>query len=508
MNGEGNGELPKGWVLAKLGDLVNPSSEKVEPTDRPDAPYLSLEHIEPHSGAIIGRGSGSDVNSTKAVFRAGDVLYGKLRPYLNKVTVPDFEGICSTDILVFRQQPWFDSRFLRHFLSTPAVVEFANHNSTGVQLPRIGFDTLGAFEIPLPPLAEQRRIVAAVEAVLAKVNAARDRLNRVPAILKRFRQAVLSAACSGRLTAEWREGSKLSETAAQFVDRIIEARRDRIKSRGQAGTRILSKARNLVRQSVDKGALDELPDGWDWVTWDDLADWITYGFTRPMPHVEQGIPIVSAKNVRDGTLSFDDLEYTTQSAFEELSAKDKPRSGEILITKDGAIRGRAAVVDTDLPFCITQAVAVVRFGGPSADPHYLLRVIQCPFTQRLIDEESSGTAIPHISITDFGRFPVPLPPLTEQQEIVRRIGKLFALADQIEDRLADARQMADRLTQAVLAKAFRGELVPTEAALARRENRPYEPAADLLARIRAERENETPAKKPRAKRTPFRGAST
>lgn len=197
-------ELPEGWAACALGELVQPSSEKVEPNECPDAPYLSLEHIEPHMSTILGRGRGSDVNSTKAVFRAGDVLYGKLRPYLNKVVVPDFDGICSTDILVFRPSPWIDASFLRYFLSTPAVVEFAHHNSSGVQLPRINFDTLGTFEIALPPLAEQRRIVAAVEAVLAKVRAARERLNCVPAILKRFRQSVLSAACSGRLTADWR----------------------------------------------------------------------------------------------------------------------------------------------------------------------------------------------------------------------------------------------------------------------------------------------------------------
>ncbi|HKI33401.1 MAG TPA: hypothetical protein VKA46_16220 [Gemmataceae bacterium] len=94
-------ELPEGWVSVHLGELVSPSSEKVEPGESPNARYLSLEHIEPHTGRIIDHGHGSDVKSTKTVFRTGDVLYGKLRPYLNKVTVAEFDGICSTDILVF-----------------------------------------------------------------------------------------------------------------------------------------------------------------------------------------------------------------------------------------------------------------------------------------------------------------------------------------------------------------------------------------------------------------------
>lgn len=140
----------------------------------------------------------------KTVFHAGDLLYGKLRPYLNKVTIPDFEGVCSTDILVFNQNQNISNRYLMRFLSTQNVVEYANLNSKGISLPRVSFDRLAQISIPLPPLAEQRRIVAAVEALLDRVNASQERLDRVPGLLKAFRQAVLAAACSGRLTEGWR----------------------------------------------------------------------------------------------------------------------------------------------------------------------------------------------------------------------------------------------------------------------------------------------------------------
>src|SRR5690606_22802023 len=95
----GGEALPPGWRYVTLGEVVQPSKEKVEPDERPGDRYLSLEHIESETNRIIDCGSASDVSSTKSVFRAGDVLYGKLRPYLNKVAVPDFGGICSTDIL-------------------------------------------------------------------------------------------------------------------------------------------------------------------------------------------------------------------------------------------------------------------------------------------------------------------------------------------------------------------------------------------------------------------------
>jgi type I restriction enzyme S subunit len=189
-------------------------------------------------------------------------------------------------------------------------------------------------------------------------------------------------------------------------------------------------------------------------------------------------------------LEFASVDFTSRGAFAELSDKDRPVRGEILLTKDGSI-GRAAIVDTDKPFCINQSVAVLRFGGFTAHAPYLLRVIQSPFTQRLIREGAGGTAIPHISITTFGTFAVPLPPLEEQIEIALRVDGLFGLAQRIETHLARVSIGANRLPQSILAKAFRGELVPTEAELARREGREYEPAAVLLERIKKEREKET-----------------
>ena len=86
--------LPQGWENIKLGDITQPSKEKVNPLEISDIRYIGLEHIEKETGRLLGYGSSGDIRSTKSVFRSGDLLYGKLRPYLNKVYVPDFEGIC------------------------------------------------------------------------------------------------------------------------------------------------------------------------------------------------------------------------------------------------------------------------------------------------------------------------------------------------------------------------------------------------------------------------------
>ena len=150
--------------------------------------------------------------------------------------------------------------------------------------------------------------------------------------------------------------------------------------------------------------------------------------------------------------------------------------------------------------CLGQRMMLMRV-HPWMNSTFVMHILNCPATLAVVNELTGRTASPHLNVGDVKAFRVPVPPLAEQQEIVRRVGELFALADRIEARLADARQMADQLTQAMLAKAFRGELVPTEAELARREGRPYEPAADLLARIRAGRTAAVaPAKSPRGRK--------
>jgi len=194
--------------LPPPGDLGPSSREKAEPDECPTSHYLSLEHIESHTGQILGSGRASEVKSTKSVFRSGDVLYGRLRPYLNKVCIPDFDGVCSTDILVFRKAGAADNRFLMRFLAQREVVDWANQRSKGNSLPRVSFDDLGQFIVALPPLPEQKRIVAKVEELLARVTTVKERLTRVLAIIKHFRQSVLAAACFGRLTEDWRDRNK------------------------------------------------------------------------------------------------------------------------------------------------------------------------------------------------------------------------------------------------------------------------------------------------------------
>ena len=168
---DGQERLPAGWGMYKIGSLIEPSKERHHPTNSENRVFLGLEHIESNNGKILGQGNSCYTKSTKTVFRQGDLLYGRLRPYLNKVHVADFDGVCSTDILVFPKQHNVSNQYIGYFLSTSSFVNFATHNSIGVQHPRIKFDTISKFRIPLPPLNEQRRIVEKIESILGGIDA-------------------------------------------------------------------------------------------------------------------------------------------------------------------------------------------------------------------------------------------------------------------------------------------------------------------------------------------------
>ena len=421
-------ELPEGWSYKKLGEVILPSKEKIEPTINSNFPYIGLEHIESNSSKIVGQGIASQTKSTKTVFHAGDVLYGKLRPYLNKVVIPDFDGVCSTDILVFNQNQIIDSQYLMRYLSTREIVEYANRKSKGISLPRVSFESLAEIPIPFPSLAEQRRIVARVEALLSQVNAARDRLNRVPLVMKRFRQAVLAAACSGRLTEGWRE-----ENFEEFVSH---------------------------NNAIENFSLFDIPSQWHWFLLPKLG-YLKRGRSknrpRNAPHLYGGIyPFIQTGDIAQsgGRITSHKQTYSEAGLVQSKLWPEKT----VCITIAANIAESAILT---YPACFPDSVVGFIADYKLCLPEYIEYFIRV--SKHNLTQFAPATAQKNINIEILNEVTVPIPPFEEQQEIVRRVDTLFALADQIEQQVAVATTRTEALTQAVLAKAFRGELVSNEA---------------------------------------------
>ena len=459
-------ELPEGWDVVRFDTLVSPSREKVEPADCPGVPYLSLEHLKSGGYCLDGRGQASDVRSTKTVFHTDDVLYGKLRPYLNKVWTAEFDGVCSTDILVFPRSESVLPKFLAWWLGLPENVEYATAHSKGNSLPRVSFSDLGVLTMPLVPLAEQKRIVAKVEELLTRVNAVRERLGRVPTILKRFRQSVLAAACYGRLTEEWREKHPDTEPASALMKRVC-------------GARSLG--------NVARDGQVEIPDTWAWLSVDQICAKIVDCPHSTPKWTETGEVCLRTTNFRPGALDLSDVRHVSPATFAERTTTLLPEAGDVLYSREGGILGIACVIPAGARVCLGQRMMLMRTNHRILVSDFLMSVLNSSIILRLVRELTGGTSSPHLNVGDIRRFQIPLPPPGEQREIVRRVEALFQLADDIEKRVKSATARAERLTQSILAKAFRGELVPTEAELARQEGRTFEPASVLLERIMSAR---------------------
>jgi type I restriction enzyme S subunit len=360
--------------------------------------------------------------------------------------------------------------FLARYFQSPAYWEFITDNIAGNAQPNCNGSKLAALPIPLPPLPEQKRIVAKVEALLAEVNAARERLERVPAILKRFRQSVLAAACSGTLTEDWRRANQAAAVTALTSD---------LEADDQENSDTFSPI---------------LPETWGWVAVDDACESVIDYRGRTPPTDESGnIPHVRTTNVRGGRIDWNTESFVTQAVYKEYMTRGIPRPGDVIFTMEAPL-GDAAVVDRDEPFSLAQRLLLLRGRNDLIRGDYLAVALESHPVSQAIEHRATGSTVLGIAYKRFKFVKIPIPPLAEQEEIVGRVRTLLAITGTIEHSVEAALPPTRSIVQSILAKAFRGELVLTEAELARAEGREYETAAQLLARVQAEREAPKPVK--------------
>ena len=163
--------LPTGWENCQFADVCDRVKDTYKPVEGGDTPYVGLEHLAQGFPAFVGHGSESDIKSSKTAFRVGDVLFGKLRPYLRKGTQADFDGISSTDILVFRAEDRCEPEFLKYLIHADEFINHAKSTTTGVQHPRTSWPSLREFKLSLPPVPEQKKIAHILSTVQRAIEA-------------------------------------------------------------------------------------------------------------------------------------------------------------------------------------------------------------------------------------------------------------------------------------------------------------------------------------------------
>ncbi|MBN1352619.1 restriction endonuclease subunit S [candidate division KSB1 bacterium] len=324
--------------------------------------------------------------------------------------------------------------FIEYFLKSHQYWSFISDSQLGIAVPNVNATKLSQLPILLPPLNEQKRIVAKLDAIMPRIEAVKARLEKVPVILKRFRQSVLTAAVTGKLTEKWRkEHPEVGEWREKKLGDILD-----------------SGPQNGLYKSQD-----------------------FYG---------SGVLILRIDNFYNGLInSWDSLKRLVVSESEKDTYE--LNNGDIVINRVNSMPflGKSALVRNLNEICVFESNMMrIKVDKKAVNPEFLIRYLNCHHGLAEL-RKNAKHAVNQSSINqqDVKAVICPLPPLEEQKEIVRQVDKLFALADKVEAHYQQAQARVDKLAQSVLAKAFRGELVP--------QDPNDEPAEKLLERVLAEK---------------------
>ncbi|WP_437570155.1 restriction endonuclease subunit S [Sorangium sp. So ce542] len=490
-------DIPAGWAYTSLGTLAELkggiTKGQKRRWDEPvrTVPYLRVANVQ------RGRIDLSDVSVIEATdreiaelqLRTGDVLFneGGDRDKLGRGWV--WEGqlpLCIHQNHVFRAR-------IRNGIILPKLLSlygntfgqryFLQEGKQTTNLASINLTKLSALPVPVPPLAEQRRILAKVEALTAQSRCAKEALDAIPALLERFRKSVLAAAFRGDLTADWREKNPDVEPAEELLKRIRAERRRRweqaelakMRAKGKVPGDDRWKERYEEPEPVGASDLPELPEGWAWASVEELATKVVDGVHKKPIYTDSGIPFLTVKNLTAGpSISFEDVNHVSLSDHKEFIKRTDPERGDILISKDGTL-GVTRLIRTDIAFSIFVSLALVKPVLRNMGEYLELAFLSPYFQERF---KRTGSGLQHIHLVDLRMAALPLAPIAEHNEIVRRCTRLMAGVQSLEELHLDTSRRASELDNAILAKAFRGELVPQDAN--------DEPASVLLERLRAE----------------------
>jgi type I restriction enzyme S subunit len=496
IEGDTDSGLPEGWTIAKLGDLCAHPQYGWTTSANKNGTGLKLLRTTDISGGTVNWSmvpfcAEEPNDPEKYLLETGDILVSRAGSVGLSYLVKECpQAIFASYLIRFRPKPSIESEFITLFLKSPEYWASIVDQTSGIAIPNVNASKLKELEVPLPPLPEQKRIVAKVEELLARVISARKHLAKVSIILKRFRQAVLAAACSGRLTSDWRDNATRVTPVDQTIHEILQQREEEwIKAN-------ISKKYKRP-QDVRIDGLQALPEGWKYISSDTLISFVTSGSRGwAKYYVESGPIFIRVGNLDHDTISpnFTGVQHVNPPAGQE---RDRTRTqlGDILISITADVGMIALLQDEIGKAYVNQHVSIVRPVKNTFRPYLAWYLASREGGQAQFQDLQRGATKVGLGLDDIKSVAIPFPPIEEQQEIVRRVESMFKLADAVEKRVAFATARAKKLTRAILAKAFRGELVPTEAELARRERRPYESASELLARIKSERESKQASQK-------------
>ena len=367
------------------------------------------------------------------ISRAGSVGYSYL------VKNPQ-NAVFASYLIRFKPLPVIDENYLAFFLQSPNYWKTISEEKAGIALPNVNAAKLKQIQVPLPPLAEQRRIVAKLEVLFTQLDTAVDNLKKAQVQLHRYRQSILKAAFEGELTRVWHEKHS-----------------DRWKSMN------LNEFITLESGSRPKGGVRG---------------------------ILEGIPSLGGEHLNDeGGFNFEKIKYVPEEYFKSLN-KGQIYPDDIIVVKDGATTGKTSFVDNTFPHnraAVNEHLFIVRVDAKVTFPKFVFYYLFSSKGQKQVLSDFRGATVGGISRNFPLKVTVPIPSLTEQERIVSELEQHLSVADEIEATLDAEMKRAERLRQSILKQAFSGQLVP--------QDPNDEPASVLLEKIRDETEHQQPKRK-------------
>lgn len=484
-------ELPVGWEWTRLGFISNYGfCDKAEPEDvTPETWILELEDIEKVTSKLLNKVTFAErpFKSSKNRFSQGDVLYGKLRPYLDKVIVANEPGVCTTEIIPITNYGNIYPEFLRLLLKAPNFITYANSSTHGMNLPRLGTEKAQQAVIELAPIQEQLRIVSRVDKLMSlcdqleqhsltsldahqqlvetllttltdsqnadelAVNWARisehfDTLFTTEASIDALKQAILQLAVMGKLVPQ----DPNDEPASELLKRIAQEKAQLVKD-GK-----IKKQKPLPPISDEEKPF-ELPEGWEWCLFEDVVD-IQSGITKGRNLANRkliSIPYLRVANVQRGYLDLSEVKEI--DIPEEEKDKYHVIKGDLLITEGGDwdTVGRTTVWCHDWYIANQNHVFKGRVIGQDIDPYWLETYMNSPYSRDYFARASKQTTnLASINKTQLRGCPVAIPPSSEAEKIMLKLNDFNELCEKLKLQIQSAQQtqlhLADALTDAAI----------------------------------------------------------
>ncbi len=492
--------LPKGWIEDKLITIIGHNGlmndgDWIESKDQDPQGEIRLIQLADIGEIVFLNKSCRYLTKETAItlkctyLKKGDILVARMPSPLGRACIfPKLDQKCITAVDVCIIRPSVDTinnKLLCYFINSSFIREKILSQATGTTRKRISRKKLERLVIPLPPLNEQKRIVAKLDTIMPRVEAVKERLERIPNLIKRFRQSVLTAAVTGKLTEKWREQHPDVESAEVLLDKLQEEREKKYKEECEKAKKEKKKKPKAYFNYINRKINIEIPDCWETIPTSKLFYFVTSGSRGWAKYYNKtGAIFIRITNLNYNTLNIDLSSNNIKRVRipQKIEGKrTKLERGDFLFSITGDV-GMVAIAPNNIEESyVNQHIALARpingFSKKFIGYFFLSRSGGLGQLKTL----QKGVTKAGLGLDDIVNVLVPLPPLEEQKEIVRQVDKLFAFANKLEAHYQKAKEKILKLPQSILAKAFRGELVP--------QDPKEEPAHILLEKIKAQKEN-------------------